>query len=62
MGVHAPLDLLEARELQRGDRMIGLARWQYGRTHAGMTYDLEVDTSRAAPVECAGLIKEKFAL
>ncbi len=62
VGVFAPLEVLEARERQRGDRMIGLARWQFDRVHAGMRYDLVVDTSTATPEECAALIKEKFAL
>jgi chloramphenicol 3-O phosphotransferase len=62
VGVFAPLEVLEAREQQRGDRLIGLARWQYDRVHMGMSYDLEVDTSRATPMECARLIKEKFRL
>jgi len=62
VGVFAPLDVLEARERQRGDRMIGLARWQYGRVHKDMAYDLEVDTSRATPLECATLIRRTFGL
>jgi chloramphenicol 3-O phosphotransferase len=62
VGVFAPLDVLEARERERGDRLIGLARWQYDRVHKGMKYDLEVDTSRATPMECAELIREKFRL
>jgi chloramphenicol 3-O phosphotransferase len=62
VGVFAPLDVLEARELERGDRLIGLARWQYYRVHKDMKYDLEVDTSRATPLECADLIKQKFGL
>jgi chloramphenicol 3-O phosphotransferase len=62
VGVFAPLDILEARERQRADRMIGLARWQYDRVHEGMKYDLEIDTSRATPMACANLIKEKFRL
>jgi chloramphenicol 3-O phosphotransferase len=62
VGVFAPLDVLEAREFQRGDRVIGLARWQYDRVHKGMKYDLELDTSSAAPLECANLIKQKFQL
>jgi chloramphenicol 3-O phosphotransferase len=62
VGVFAPLDVLEARERERGDRLIGLARWQYVRVHAGMAYDLEIDTSRATPVECARLIKNRFGL
>lgn len=62
IGVFAPLEVLEARERERGDRMIGLARWQYGRVHEGMTYDFTVDTSRMAVVECARMIKERFGL
>jgi chloramphenicol 3-O phosphotransferase len=62
VGVFAPLEVLEARERQRGDRMIGLARWQYDRVHEGMKYDLELDTSRATPIECATQIKQKFGL
>ncbi len=62
VGVFAPLDVLESRERQRGDRMRGLARWQFDRVHAGMRYDLEVDTSTATPEQCAALIKQKFSL
>ena len=62
VGVFAPLEILEAREAARGDRMIGLARWQYDRVHKDMTYDLEVDTSRATAMECAELIRNKFGL
>jgi chloramphenicol 3-O phosphotransferase len=62
IGVLAPLDVLEERERQRGDREIGLARWQFGRVHRGMTYDLELDTSRATPLECAHAIKARFGL
>jgi chloramphenicol 3-O phosphotransferase len=62
VGVFAPLDILEARERQRPDRLVGLARWQYDRVHKGMVYDLEVDTSNATPMECAELIKQKFGL
>ena len=47
VGVFAPLEVLEARERERGDRMIGLARWQYERVHRDMTYELEIDTSQA---------------
>ena len=50
VGVFAPLDILEARERQRGDRLIGLARWQFDRVHKDMKYDLEVDTSSASPM------------
>jgi chloramphenicol 3-O phosphotransferase len=57
VGVLAPLDVLEQRERQCGDREIGLARWQFDRVHEGMTYDLEVDTSTATAEACARVIK-----
>jgi chloramphenicol 3-O phosphotransferase len=60
VGLFAPLDVLEARERARGDRKLGLARWQYGRVHRGVTYDLELDTSAALPTECARLIRDSF--
>ena len=62
VGVFAPLDVLEQRERARGDRMAGLARWQYHRVHQDVAYDLEVDTSKATPLECAQAIKDKFGL
>jgi len=62
VGLFAPLDILEARERQRGDRLIGLARWQFDRVHAGLNYDLEIDTTTAAPTDCAHRIKAAFNL
>jgi chloramphenicol 3-O phosphotransferase len=62
VAIHAPLEELEARERERGDRVIGLARWQFGRVHKGVEYDLEIDTEGATPQECAEAIKETFRL
>lgn len=62
VGVHAQLAELEARERQRGDRLIGLARAQHDRVHAGMAYDLDIDTSTAMPLQCAERIKVRFGL
>lgn len=62
VGVFAPLEILEARERQRGDRTVGLARWQYDRVHKGIAYDLEIDTASATPLACAELIKSRFRL
>ena len=62
VGVLAPLDVLEAREKARRDRLIGLARWQFRRVHAGMTYDFEVDTSSTSPDACARAIRDRFEL
>ncbi len=62
VGFFASLDVLETRERERGDRLIGLARWQYDRVHAGQVYDLEIDTATVSPAECAQLIKARFGL
>lgn len=62
VAIHASLETLEARERERGDRVIGLARWQFGRVHKGVVYDLEIDTAGATPLECAEAIKEAFGL
>ena len=62
VGVFAPLEVLEARERQRSDRLIGLAHWQYDRAHRGKRYDLKLDTSTATPMDCAELIKKEFGL
>ena len=56
VGIMAPLDVIEARERQRGDRDIGLARWQYPRVHRNIHYDLTVDAARSTPAENAGQI------
>ena len=62
VGLRAPLEVIEQRERQRGDRDLGLARWQYDKVHAGMAYDLELDTSAATPDELATKIKAEFRL
>ena len=62
VGLFAPLDVLEARERRRGDREIGLARWQYGRVHRGVAYDLEIDTAASSPSRNAQLIRDAFGL
>lgn len=62
VGVHCPLQVLEERERQRGDRLVGLARWQYDRAHAGVTYDVSVDTSTATPEACARKVARTLAL
>ena len=60
VGVHCPLELLREREKARGDRGIGLAERQYPRVHRHGGYDLEVDTSKLSPNECAQHILEAF--
>lgn len=58
VGIHCPLQVLEARENARGDRTPGLARVQYDRVHAHRLYDLEIDTSLASARDCATRIVE----
>jgi chloramphenicol 3-O phosphotransferase len=58
VGVTAPLEVIEARERGRGDRMIGLARGQYELVHAGAEYDMVLDASSATPVELARQIRD----
>ncbi|MCL6603677.1 MAG: chloramphenicol phosphotransferase CPT family protein [Paenibacillus sp.] len=58
IGVHCPLDELERRERERGNRPIGLARAQYGIVHQQCQYDLEVNTYTNSITECAIMIKE----
>lgn len=62
VGLHAPIDVLEERERQRGDRVPGLARWQYDRVHKGVSYDLEIDTSQSSPEDCARIIASAFGI
>ena len=62
IGLFAPLEVLEQRERERGDRELGLARWQYDRVHKGVVYDLEIDTTRLAPDDVAQSIRETFDL
>ena len=62
VAVLAPLEVREAREAQRADRLPGLARWQYGRVHENIRYDLEVDTSVLTSQECARRIQQRFQL
>jgi chloramphenicol 3-O phosphotransferase len=62
VGIFAPLEIIEERERNRQDRLIGLARWQYNLVHQNKTYDLEIDTSKLSALDCSKLIKTKFNL
>jgi len=58
VGVHAPLEIIEQRERERGNRILGLARGMVDIVHANKIYDLEIDTSELKPQESAQKIKE----
>lgn len=57
VGVRCPLEVLEQRERERGDRAAGTARYQFDTIHANGIYDVEVDTSALSPLECAAMIR-----
>ncbi|MHA7818077.1 MAG: chloramphenicol phosphotransferase CPT family protein [Erythrobacter sp.] len=54
--IDAGLEVLERREMARGNRMIGLARRQSATLHEGVAYDLEIDTGASTAGECAKAI------
>lgn len=56
--VFCPLDELERREKDRGDREIGLARFQYDRVYGKDIQDFKVDTSLNSASMCAVRIQE----
>lgn len=53
VGVRCRPEVAAARERERGDRHIGLARHQAERVHGGVAYDVVVDTSDISADDCA---------
>jgi chloramphenicol 3-O phosphotransferase len=56
VGVTCPLDVLDARERARGDRVLGRARGLAGVVHTFCSYDITVDTGAASTDACATAI------
>jgi chloramphenicol 3-O phosphotransferase len=56
VGVHCPLEELERREGERGDRPIGDARRDFFTVHKHCVYDLEVDATLPAEVNASRII------
>ena len=56
VGVTCPIDILEARERERGDRVLGRARGLAGVVHGFLTYDVTVDTGSMTPAVCVSAI------
>ena len=56
VGVRCPADVINAREAARPGRFPGTAVGHLAVCHAHGDYDIEVDTSRQSPIECAALI------
>ena len=59
VGVRCDAAVATERERARGDRVTGMATLQAQMVHAGIEYDIEVDTSETSAVECASLIAER---
>jgi len=61
IGIQCPLEILEERERNRKNRTLGQARAQFEVIHKYCRYDLEVDTSKFTPEECAAQIITRLA-
>jgi chloramphenicol 3-O phosphotransferase len=53
VGVYCDAEVAAAREIARGDRVVGGAASQSTKVHDGVTYDLEVDTTSTESMDCA---------
>lgn len=62
IGVQCPLEVLEQRERSRKNRTLGQARLQYPFIHKYVVYDLEVDSSKSTPEECAQAIIQRMLI
>jgi len=62
VGIITPLDILEQRERNRGNRFLGGARGQYFKVHENVSYDLEVNTYTQTVEENVEKIKTKLSL
>ncbi len=62
VGVHCNPDVAASREAQRFDRVDGMARQQALSVHAGVVYDVEVDTTSRSTEECARDVAGQLSL
>ncbi len=58
VGVVCPVEILEAREASRGDRVLGRARGLAAVVHQFCEYDVVVDTGRDDPQSCVDQVLE----
>lgn len=61
VAVHCDPAVAAAREAARPDRVEGMATAQASAVHAGVIYDLEVDTTDCSSLACAHAIAEHVA-
>ena len=62
VGVRCDPDVAARREAQRPDRDTGMAAQQAHQVHEGVHYDVQVDTSRTSPGECARTVLRRLRL
>jgi len=60
VGVRCHRGVAAAREIARGDRVIGMAASQADLVHQGVVYDLEVDTTHTEALDCAETIAARL--
>lgn len=56
VGVRCAPEIAAAREIARGDRVVGMAAAQAEIVHQGVRYDVEVDTGHTESLDCARVI------
>lgn len=56
VGVMCPREVLQKRELERGDRIEGLANGQFDVVHKDILYDMIIESEKLSPTESAALI------
>lgn len=60
VGVYCDAEVAAQRERQRPDRIPSMAERQAKLVHAGMVYDVEVNTTHASPADCAHRIASRM--
>ena len=60
VGVRCPIQVVEKRERERGNRFPGQARGHFHSVHSHQLYDLEVDTSSGTPRDSAAEIRDRL--
>jgi chloramphenicol 3-O phosphotransferase len=60
VGVRCHAAVASTRELERGDRITGMAASQARMVHVDVNYDIEVDTTETSTEECARVIAERI--
>lgn len=61
VGVRCDPEVAAARERDRTDRVVGMARLQAERVHKEVVYDVVVETTSTGAAECASLIASHLA-